>query len=129
MQTNILNLANYRVLKVEEAEHDYHVSVETQAPVVSCVYCQSEKVVGFGRREQLVKDLLMHGKRVGMYVSTRRLSDWIGKQSVKRTFASIVDEVGVVEGTVRSSFRDYVNGLEQHIRFETPKWMGSMRST
>lgn len=150
MQTNILNLASYRVLKVEEAEHDYHVSVEVTAPVASCVYCLSENVVGFGRREQLVKDLPMHGKRVGMYVNTRRmqcracdktfsetlpdvdekramtkrLSDWIGKQSVKRTFASIAEEVGVVEGTVRSIFRDYVADLEQHIRFETPKWMG-----
>ncbi|WP_244217984.1 helix-turn-helix domain-containing protein [Paraburkholderia caledonica] len=35
---------------------------------------------------------------------TRRLADWIGKQAVKRTFASIADEVGVVEGTVRSIF-------------------------
>lgn len=29
--------------------------------------------VGFGRREQLIKDLPMHGKRVGIYVNTRRM--------------------------------------------------------
>ena len=150
MPANILNLAAYAVLAVEHDDHDYHLSVEVKQPPTHCPHCNSDRLVGFGRREQLVKDLPMHGKRVGMYVSTRRmqcracdktfsealpdvdekramtrrLADWIGKQAVKRTFASIADEVGVVEGTVRSIFRDYVNDLEQHIRFETPKWMG-----
>ena len=41
-----------------------------------------------------------------------------------RTFASIAEETGVVEGTIRNIFRDYINELEQTIRFETPKWMG-----
>lgn len=43
---------------------------------------------------------------------------------IKRTFTSIADEVGIVEGTVRSIFRDYINELERTVRFETPKWMG-----
>ena len=57
---------------------------------------------------------------------TRRLMDWIGKQAVKRTFSSIAEEVGVVEGTIRLIFKDYVyvDALERTIRFETPKWMG-----
>lgn len=46
------------------------------------------------------------------------------KQSVKRTFASLAEEVGVVEGTVRAIFRDYISDLEAKVRFETPKWMG-----
>lgn len=41
-----------------------------------------------------------------------------------RTFTSLADETGVVEGTIRNIFRDYINELEQTIRFETPKWMG-----
>jgi transposase len=98
----------------------------------------------------MVKDLPMHGKRVGIYIDTRRyrckscsrtfyetlpeinqkrlmtnrLVAWIGKQAVKRTFASIAEEVGVVEGTIRLIFKDYVADLEKAVRFETPKWMG-----
>lgn len=55
---------------------------------------------------------------------TNRLVAWIGKQAVKRTFASIAEEVGVVEGTIRLIFKDYVADLEKTVRFETPKWMG-----
>ena len=150
MQTNILNLASYSVLKVEETEHDYHVSVETKNPASRCIYCKSESLVGFGRREQLVKDLPMHGKRVGLYVNTRRikcracdrtfsevlpdvdekramttrLMEWIGKNAIKKTFSSIAEEVGVVEGTVRAIFADYVQEREHSLKFETPTWMG-----
>jgi transposase len=98
----------------------------------------------------MVKDLPMHGRRVGLYIDTRRyrcksckktfyetlpdinerramtkrLVDWIGKQCVKRTFASIAEEVGVVEGTIRLIFKDYVTEMEKTLHFETPKWMG-----
>jgi transposase len=55
---------------------------------------------------------------------TTRLVDWIGKSAIKKTFSGIAEEVGVVEGTVRAIFADYVAEREQHLKFETPKWMG-----
>lgn len=55
---------------------------------------------------------------------TSRLTVWIGKQAIKRTFASLAEEVGIDEKSVRSIFRDYINELEKTIRFEVPKWMG-----
>jgi predicted transcriptional regulator len=55
---------------------------------------------------------------------SKRITSWIGKQAIQRTFASIADEVGCTESTVRSVFSNYVNALEITIRFETPKWMG-----
>lgn len=150
MPTNILNLPAYSVLAVVESEHDYHVRTEIKKPTVNCPHCKAKSLVGFGRREQLIRDLPMHGRRVGIYVDTRRfrckacvktfyealpnidekrlmtsrLLEWIGKQAVKRTFSSIADEVGITEGTVRAVFSDYINQLQQTIRFETPKWMG-----
>ena len=150
MPANILNFSAYTVTGIEENDHDYHISAETLNPPQSCPHCHSDNLVGFGRREQMVKDLPMHGKRTGIYINTRRyrcractktfyealpevdgkrdmtkrLVDWLGKQAVKRTFASIADEVGCTEFTVRSVFGDYVNELEKTIRFETPKWMG-----
>jgi transposase len=150
MPANLLNLRDYEVMRLDENDHDYHVWAELKLPPAACVYCQSDNLVGFGRRKQLVKDLPMQGKRVGLYINARRMQcqacdrtfteplpavdekramttrllAWIGKHSVSRTFASIAEEVGIVEGTVRSIFRDHVNDLERTIRFETPKWMG-----
>ena len=150
MPINILNLASLVIDKVEESEHDYHIRAHGLNNPEICPTCGGNEIVGFGRNEQLVKDLPIHGKRVGIYFDTRRyrckvcsktfldqhpdfhperamtarLVKWIGKQSIKRTFASIAEETGVVEGTIRNIFRDYINELEKTIRFETPKWMG-----
>ncbi len=150
MPANILNLPSYTVTALQENDHDYHVDAVTTGNLLSCPHCDSANLVGFGRREQMVKDLPMHGKRVGLYVDTKRfkcrsctktfyeklpavdekrlmtsrLVEWVGKQAIKRTFASIAEEVGVTEGTVRSVFSDYVNELENTVRFETPRWMG-----
>lgn len=156
MPANILNLPAYAVQALEENDHDYHISAETVTPPKSCPHCRSDNLQGFGRREQMVRDLPMHGKRVGLYIDTRRfkclpcssaqgktvtfyealpeidekrlmtkrLTTWMGKQAIKRTFASIAEEVGCTEFTVRAVFSDYVNELERTIRFEVPRWMG-----
>ncbi len=150
MPANILNLPSYKVTALQENEHDYHIDAVAKERPEHCPHCKSYNLVGFGRREQMVKDLPMHGKRVGLYVETKRfqcrsctktfyeslpdidekrmmtsrLSAWVGKQAIKRTFASISEDVGINEGTVRSVFRDYINELEHTVRFDTPKWMG-----
>lgn len=150
MPANILNLTAYTVLSVDHTDHDYHIKAETKEIPTHCPTCKSNNLVSFGRREQLVKDLPMHGRRVGIYVRTRRMKclpcaktfseslpevdvnramtsrllDWIGKQAIRRTFTSIAEDVGITEGTVRGIFRDYINELERTVRFETPKWMG-----
>lgn len=150
MPVDIVNLPSYRVLKVDESAHDYHIRA---TPVVSqavCPHCACERLTAWGTREQVFKDLPMHGKRVGIYIDTQRyrcqgcqrtffqvlpdlaenrmmtdrLVRWIGDRSLKRTFASLAEETGVVEGTIRNIFRDYVNELEKTIRIEVPRWMG-----
>lgn len=154
MPANILNLPAYTVTRVVETEHDYSVYATVTAETTRCPTCGSTRLSGFGRREQMVRDLPAHGKRVAIYVDTRRIKclacstdrvatfseplpdvdarrlmtarlvRWIGQQALKRTFASIAEEVGCVEGTVRLIFSDYVNELEETVRFETPTWMG-----
>jgi transposase len=147
---NILNLPAYSVTAIKQNEYDYHIDATVKESMKACEHCHSSNIVGFGRREQLVRDLPTHGKRVGLYIDTRRfrcqtcsktfyealpeiderramtkrLVDWIGKQAIKRTFASIADEIGIDEKSVRSVFRDYINELEKTVRFETPQWMG-----
>ncbi len=150
MAANILNLPQYRVLHVGETNHDYHVTAEPVDVASVCPHCQSDRLTSWGTREQVFKDMPMHGKRVGIYIDTKRLRcqscgktfsqtlpvlavnrmmtdrlvKWIGQQALKRTFVSLADETGVVEGTIRNIFRGYINELEQTVRFETPKWMG-----
>lgn len=150
MPANILNLPRLTVTNVDETDHDYHIKAQASSDPSACPECKHTGLVGFGRNEQLIKDLPMHGKRVGIYFDTRRfrckecaktflekhpdfhperamtarLVAWIGAQSIKRTFASLAEETGVVEGTIRNIFRDHVNELEASVRFETPKWMG-----
>lgn len=146
----MLNLPSYIVKLLKEAEHDYQIETETKDHPNKCPHCKSANLVGFGHRRQMIKDLPMHGKHVGINVDTKRfqckscnktfyeslpdvdvkrlmtnrLVSWIGKQAVRRTFASISEDVGINEATVRLVFRDYVNELERTVRFETPKWLG-----
>lgn len=148
--TNILNLSHYRVTKVDEGEHDYHIYAEVVYAPDRCQHCRKPNVSRWGVREQLIKDLPIHGKRVGIYIAARRLRcddcgrtgteilplvaedrqmttrlvRWIGQQSLKRTFTAIAEETGVDEKTVRNIFRDYINELEKQVRFEIPQWLG-----
>ncbi len=150
MPANILNLPAYTVTGIEEAEYDYHIDAEAKHHPTACQNCGSPDIVGFGRNEQLVRDLTIHGKRVGIYVDTRRyqcrvckktfyerlpdvdgkrmmtsrLVKWMGEQAIKRPFAHIAEEIGVNEMTVKNVFNDYINELERAVRFETPQWMG-----
>lgn len=150
MPTNILNLPGFKVQRVEEADRDYYVYAEVSNPPGVCTACGSDRLIGHGRNEQVIRDLPTHGKRLAIYVDTRRwrcqscgktfmealpavnakremtdrLVKWIGQQSLKRTFASIADDTGLDEKTIRNIFRDYINDLEAEFRFETPKWMG-----
>lgn len=150
MPANILNLPAYIVTNLVENEYDYHIDAEAKHHPTNCQVCGSPDIVGFGRNEQLVRDLTIHGKRVGIYVDTRRyqcrackktfyerlpdvdgkrmmtsrLVKWMGEQSVKRPFAHIAAEIGVTENTVKNVFNDYINELERTVRFETPQWMG-----
>lgn len=150
MPANILHLPAFHVTEIKETDHDYHIYTEVLQSLQECIHCGARIIVGFGRREQLIRDLPMHGKRVGIYVDTRRfqcracnktfyeplpdvdekrlmtarLVKWIGQQSVKRPFKHVAEEIGVAEKSIRNIFRDYVNELEKTFRFETPKWMG-----
>lgn len=150
MPANILNLQQLAVDSVTEDDHNYHIHSHSALEPSGCPDCKSKRIVGFGRNEQLVKDLPMHGKRVGIYFDTRRfrcnecrrtflekhpdfhvdramtvrLANWIGQQSIRRTFSSLAEETGVVEGTIRNIFHDHVDELERTVKFATPVWMG-----
>lgn len=150
MPANILNLPQYRILRVEETGYDLHVTAEPTADTSSCPHCHCAHLTSWGTRKQVFKDLPRHDKRVSIHIDTRRfrcqacgktfsqslpmlaenrmmtdrLARWIGQQALKRTFVGIAEETGLVEGTIRNVFRDYVAALEQSAGYETPVWMG-----
>jgi transposase len=148
--SNILNLSSFTVSRVDEDAENYHVYAEVASQKKSCPHCRSTDVIGWGAQEVLIRDLPMHGKRVGIYVRTRRLRcdrcgktafekvpavsekrqmterlvKWIGQQSLKRVFTSIAEETGVDEKTVRNIFRDYVTDLQSEVKLAIPRWLG-----
>jgi hypothetical protein len=56
MPPNILNLRSYRVTGLEEDEYHCHVQAQVAEAPQKCIYC-AQTIRGFGRLEQLVKDL------------------------------------------------------------------------
>lgn len=152
MTINMLNLPNLNILEMTESVDDYRFLVETISPSPShCPKCGTvPKLYRHGKKEQLFFDLPIHAKRVGIYVKrqrykcrecnetffeelpdidenrsvTIRLNKWIKQASLKKTFTSVAEEIGVDEKTVRNIFSDYVAELESQQDFSTPKWLG-----
>ncbi len=149
---DVLNLSFFKILGIMENDYDFQIQVETNSPPLACPHCGYEtNLYKHGNREQLSMDLPIHGKRVGLLIKrqryrcrdcnqtfwerlehtidekrncTKRLLSYIEKQTLKRTFVSISEDVGLNEKTIRNIFRDYINRLEQTLRFETPNWLG-----
>lgn len=147
---DLLNLPSYRLLQVEDTDGDYHIKAETVSPPEWCVHCSSKALVGFGRRENWIRDLPIHGKRVELSVDTRRfrckscrrtfyeplpdvdpkrsmtvrLKDWLGKKSLRHSFTHLAEETGVGNSTIRMVFDDYSAHLRETLRFETPEVLG-----
>jgi transposase len=148
--TDFLHLSSLIVLGVQESDQDYHVSVETKKKPRACHACGAIDLVGFGRKEQVFLDVPAHGKRVGIHLDRRRyrckscgvtmleplsmmdekramttrLVRYVQEQSLKRTFTSAAEDIGVDEKTVRNIFRDHVRVLEATYQFQTPRVLG-----
>jgi transposase len=136
--TNILNWPDYNVVNVAELEHDYQVQAEVAKPPTHCPHCNHPEIVGFGRREEIVMDTPVHGKRTGIMLNrrryrcqscrktfmepvphkddkrqmTHRLIQYIERESLRRTFSGVAEDVGVDEKTIRNIFNDYCERLE-----------------
>ena len=147
---DFLNLPSLKTLSVEEAERVYTVSAEA-VPPSACAHCGVVgELRGFGRRVQNYADLPSHAKQVVIAVNrrrwqckacqhitmdplpdmdekrdaTRRLVGFMQARSLRHTFTSIAEDVGVNEKTVRNVFGDYVAYLDDTVRFETPRVLG-----
>lgn len=149
---NILNLPGWEVTGHSETGSDYRIEAAYTVAPANCPHCAGlfDKLYRHGVREQHLRDLPAHGKRVTIALArkryrcqdcgktflqplpdvdersqmTRRLADWVGEQSIGRTFVSVAGEVGLDEKTVRNLFNAYVERLDAETVFETPEYMG-----
>lgn len=85
MRVKIRNLSGSRGVDVREAEHEYHVKVETITPSGACPACHGVETVGHGCVKTLVDELRVQCKEAGVYVDATRLHC----QGCGRTFAAL----------------------------------------
>jgi transposase len=62
----------------------------------------------------------LHNKRN----MTKRLHEWIAERSLKHTFASVAEDIGVDEKTVRNVFDEWSEEKLSRIAFQTPRVLG-----
>lgn len=143
---NILNWPEFDITGIDEQEHDYLVSAQLEKSETNhCPHCYQREFVGFGRRKELIMDTPIHGKRTGISLNrrrfrckstdcsktffepvphkddkrqmTERLMRYIERESLKRAFLAIGDEVGVNEKTIRNIFTDYSERMGKQLNF------------
>ncbi|MDD5513447.1 MAG: ISL3 family transposase [Candidatus Omnitrophica bacterium] len=148
---NILNLPDWDVYEIKEGEYDYVITARYIPEPVACIRCGvMGQLYRHGVKKQRFMDLPIHGKRAGIMVNrqryhcrachqtsfqplpdmeknhaaTKRLIEFIGRESMKRTFVSVADDTGIHERTVRRLFMATVKRLEAENYIETPVWLG-----
>lgn len=146
-----LNLPHWSMLRYEETDEHITMEVEYDKHLTACPSCGSVGALNrFGKFPQTFLDLPVRGHHVGLSVqrqryrcrdcgktcmqtlpdmddkrhATRRLVEFVERESLKRTFVSVAEEVGLDEKSVRNIFHDYVARLEVDHVFETPEWLG-----
>ncbi len=128
MPANILNLPCYKVRSIQENEHDYHIDVETQEAPTSCPHCQSDNLVGFGRREQMVKDLPIcshaaraqgNGRHVRGVSAGRPLHCGVTKGTIMELTAYLTGGTAFAVALLLA-FTGYGSRHERAIRFAIP---------
>lgn len=149
---SILNLHGWQVIEQSERKNDYRIIAEYIKEPQVCPHCFSSLISRNGTRRALFMDTPIRGKRVGIeairkrYIcknlscgksfsqsllgiddkrdATTRLVQYIREQSLKRTFSSIADEVGVAVNTIKNVFGQHVISLELSHKPKTPRWLG-----
>nr|WP_144927943.1 ISL3 family transposase [Paenibacillus bovis] len=149
--SDLLFLPDLKIIEPpQENETDMMFKVEAIKPPEHCPECGFDKLYKHSLRKQLIMDLPIRLKRVGLQVNrrrykclecgstfwerlisidekrsmTKRLLKSIEEQSMSKIFVEVAESVGVDEKTVRNVFKDHVAFKEREYRFETPKWLG-----
>lgn len=149
-QLDLLNLGVLKATNMHDEGDHYVIEVDGQGIPSCCPHCQAPSPYRHGSQQQHYIDIPMHGKPVLLRVERARfrckvcgktffshLPDidpkrkasvrfvrHIEQESMKKTFALLARENGIVEKTIKNIFDDYVVQLGQTVRFETPEFLG-----
>ncbi len=146
----MLNLPNVVTTDTIESEENYIIYAKSNEPNRLCGECGSYCTVLIGKREQPITDTTMHGKRVEIMFTrkrlkckdcnstsfealewlstdfrmTKRAEDYITRRAGKSPFLHVANELGVVEGTIRNVFANYVSVIEGKHNWLAPRVLG-----
>lgn len=153
-RVDILNLAGWSILEIQEEDHLYRIVVEVAERATSCPLCAAtHPPYRFGIREHEFADLPMHGRHVRIvarlqryrcracqrtfldpaphmseqHSATVRLVNHVERETLSlssRTFLGLGQEIGVAEDTVRHIFDTCVKRLEQARTLQAPTILG-----
>lgn len=129
---DLLNLPHLSVTKTELKQHGYEVWAKVANRPVFCPHCGSVdgNLSKYGKKQQVFMDLPMHGQHVGIMPWTKttcvlfRFRQYVEQHSLRRTFVSIAEELGISEGMVRNICNTYIDQLEEDRHAMTPRWLG-----
>lgn len=151
LASGVMNLPGWVVEKYEYHEDRLVVYATCSLQADPCPNCNfADEVIRFGSQQQTFHDLPYHAKPAEIVVArqrnrckncgktffqslpdmdtkhmmTDRLVRFVREQSMKRTFTSIAQDVGVHEKTVRRIFSEYATELDRSHKIYTPEWLG-----
>ena len=150
LASGVLGKGGWVVDRYQEYEDGrFVIHARCQLILVSCD-CGSDNLISYGTQTQTFHDMPHRMKPTTIVVPRQRLrckdcgktqfqylphmdsnhmmthdlKSYIREQSMKRTFTSIAEDVGIDERTVRRIFSAYADELEQTHKIYTPEWLG-----
>lgn len=147
---NELNLPEFKVIEIQDNEHDILFTVEAIEPPKACYECGSISYYKHGKTDRFVRDRHFYDKRVGIIVKgnrykcrdcgatfsekyssiderdkiTNRLRKHIKYESLKHPFATIAEEYSISPTTVKRIFNEFVEQKERYMVFKAPRVLG-----
>lgn len=152
MDTNILGFTSVEVDHVEEQDGNRLVIARHIEEPRTCPKCGTyeARLYRHGTQDQVIMDTPAQGQRVGIRLTrqrwrcrecggtfwgdyeiidetkrmTVRLRQFIERESLRRTFTSVAEDVGVDEKVIRNVFSEHVATLDAETKLVTPEWLG-----
>lgn len=147
---DIINLPGWNVTDATEDGQVYTIHAEYEADAKCCPFCSFMLLDRHGRLERRYTDTPIHGLHVVIVAHrqrykcqncgrtflqalpgviekhrmTTRLSEFIRRQSFRRTFVALAEDIGLDEKTIRNVFREYIRELDAEYHVELPECLG-----